>query len=39
MGVIVNKARKNPFDLSIKDVKKLLGWPIISAVPEDPKVY
>ena len=39
VGVIVNKARKNPFDLSIKDVKKLLGWPIISAVPEDPKVY
>ncbi len=39
LGVIVNKVGGNPFDLSIKDVKKLLGWPIIATIPEDPKVY
>ena len=39
VGVIVNKVGGNPFDLPIKDVKKLLGWPIISVIPDDPKVY
>ncbi len=39
VGVIVNKVGGNPFDLSIKDVKKLFGWPVISSIPEDPKVY
>ncbi len=38
VGVIVNKVRGEPFELPIKDVKKALGWPIISVVPEDPKV-
>jgi len=37
-GVVVNKMRNEPFELSLKDVKKALGWPIIAAVPEDRKV-
>lgn len=38
VGVIVNKVRGESFELPIQDVKKALGWPIISVVPEDPKV-
>ncbi len=38
LGVVVNKVRNEPFELPIKDVKKALGWPIISIVPEDRKV-
>lgn len=38
LGVVVNKVRNEPFELPIKDVKKALGWPIISVIPEDIKV-
>ncbi|MEM3421731.1 MAG: P-loop NTPase [Candidatus Hadarchaeum sp.] len=38
LGVVVNKVRNEPFELTIKDVKKALGWPIIAVVPEDIKV-
>lgn len=38
LGVVVNKVRGEPYELPIKEVKKALGWPIISAVPEDRKV-
>lgn len=38
LGVVVNKVRNEPFELTIKDVKKALGWPIVAVVPEDMKV-
>ncbi|MGQ9787840.1 MAG: nucleotide-binding protein [Candidatus Hadarchaeaceae archaeon] len=38
LGVVVNKVRNEPFELTTKDVKNALGWPIIAVVPEDIKV-
>jgi septum site-determining protein MinD len=38
MGVVINKVRGEPFELSTKDIKKALGWPVLVSVPEDPKV-
>jgi MinD-like ATPase involved in chromosome partitioning or flagellar assembly len=35
IGTVVNMVRREPHELPIKDVKKALGWPIISIVPED----
>jgi septum site-determining protein MinD len=38
MGAVVNMVRGEPFELSQKEIKKALGWPIAAIVPEDPKV-
>lgn len=38
VGVVVNKVLGERFELPIEEVKKALGWPIISVVPEDKKV-
>ncbi len=38
IGTVVNKVLGERFELPIEEVKKALGWPIISVVPEDKKV-
>jgi MinD-like ATPase involved in chromosome partitioning or flagellar assembly len=38
IGVVLNRILGEPYELSVSDVKEALGWPIIAAVPEDPKV-
>ncbi len=38
IGTVVNQIRGEPFELRMEDVRKSLGWPILVAVPEDPKV-
>ena len=37
-GVVVNRVAGEPFELPLKEIKKILGWPIIGVVPEDVKV-
>ena len=38
IGAVINMIRKEPFELSIDEVRKSLGWSVLTAVPEDPKV-
>ncbi|MEW6222938.1 MAG: MinD/ParA family protein [Candidatus Hadarchaeota archaeon] len=38
LGSVINMVRKEPFELSIDDVRRALGWPVLASVPEDPKV-
>ncbi len=38
MGVVVNKVRGEPFELSTANIKKALGWPVLTSIPEDAKV-
>jgi MinD-like ATPase involved in chromosome partitioning or flagellar assembly len=37
-GVVVNKVRGGRFEVSMKEVKKTLEWPVLIDVPEDEKV-
>ncbi|MEM3402494.1 MAG: P-loop NTPase, partial [Candidatus Hadarchaeales archaeon] len=37
-GVIVNRVMREPFEISSEDVRKALGWPVISTIPEDSRV-
>ena len=38
IGAILNRVLGKPFEHSVEDVRKALGWPIVAVVPEDPKV-
>lgn len=38
LGTVVNKVRGEPHEIPTSEVKKALGWPIISVVPEHRKV-
>lgn len=37
-GVVVNRVAGEPFELPIKEIRKILGWPIVGVIPEDAKV-
>jgi septum site-determining protein MinD len=37
-GVVVNKVRGGRFEVSMKEVKRTLEWPVLIDVPEDEKV-
>ncbi|MFN4133352.1 MAG: P-loop NTPase [Candidatus Hadarchaeales archaeon] len=38
VGVVVNRVLGEPFELSEGEIRKALGWPVITNIPEDPKV-
>jgi MinD-like ATPase involved in chromosome partitioning or flagellar assembly len=38
LGVIVNRVAGEPYELSLKEIKRALGWPVIGVVPEDKAV-
>lgn len=37
-GVVVNKVRGKRYEVPLSEIRKTLGWPIISTVPDDDKV-
>lgn len=38
MGVALNLVRNEPFELPEEKIRRVLGWPILARIPEDPKV-
>jgi len=38
LGAVLNMVRGEPYELSDSQIKKILGWPILAKIPEDPKV-
>ncbi|TDA30904.1 MAG: hypothetical protein DSO02_05820 [Hadesarchaea archaeon] len=38
LGVVVNRVAGEPFELSIGEIRKALGWPVIGVIPEDKRV-
>lgn len=38
IGLVINKARNKKFELSIADIEKTAGIPVIAVIPEDVKV-
>jgi septum site-determining protein MinD len=38
-GIIVNKVKRKRFEVTRKEIERVLGLPIISVIPEDPAVY
>ncbi len=38
LGVIVNRVAGEPYELSLKEIRKAMGWPVVGIVPEDKAV-
>ncbi|MEM2289817.1 MAG: P-loop NTPase [Candidatus Hadarchaeales archaeon] len=38
LGAVLNLVRGEPYELSDVEIKRILGWPILAKIPEDPKV-
>jgi len=38
LGAVLNMVRGEPYELSETEIKKILGWPILAKIPDDPKV-
>ncbi len=38
LGVVLNRVKNTQHELTVDDVESLLGYPVISMVPEEPKV-
>ncbi len=38
LGVVVNRVAGEPFELSVGEIRKALGWPVIGVIPEDKRV-
>ena len=38
LGVIVNRMAGEPYELSLREIKQALGWPVIGVIPEDKAV-
>ncbi len=38
LGVVLNRIRKSPSELSVEEVEAMIGHPVIATIPEDKKV-
>lgn len=38
LGAVLNMVRGEPYELSDTEIKRILGWPILAKIPDDPKV-
>ncbi len=39
IGVILNRVKKTPSELSIEEVEAMIGYPVIATIPEDQKIH
>lgn len=38
LGVIVNRVAGEPYELSLKEIRQAMGWPVVGVIPEDKAV-
>lgn len=38
LGVIVNRVAGEPYELSLKEMRQAMGWPVVGVIPEDKAV-